>query len=85
MYLINLQKFSCENSTSNYFKMDSSFCPQNLVLETSTRSSTNSVIKQENGRDYKSIHDKTKPTTASLISNQHQQLNNKTGNLEGTK
>lgn len=60
--------------------MDSAFCPQSLVLETSTGSPVSAAIIQENGRDYKSMHDKTKAAAASLVSYQQQQLSNKTGN-----
>lgn len=45
------EKFTCDNSTNNLFRLNPDFCPQNLVVEGSEQV-TNSII-QENGRDYK--------------------------------
>lgn len=63
MYFFNfqLQRFSCNNSASNYFKEDSIFCLQNSANEkNSMEISTNNVVKDENSQG---LH----PSAASLV------------------
>lgn len=57
--------------------MDSAFCPQSLIKEdlTTKMPSNPAAIKQENGRDYKSMHDKNRPTAASLVLQQQPSIN----------
>ncbi|XP_058833011.1 A disintegrin and metalloproteinase with thrombospondin motifs adt-2 isoform X2 [Topomyia yanbarensis] len=45
------QKFSCNNSIDNFFRIDPNFCPEYPTL--SDKFTNN--IQQENGRDYKSL------------------------------
>ncbi|XP_055536789.1 A disintegrin and metalloproteinase with thrombospondin motifs adt-1 [Wyeomyia smithii] len=45
------QKFTCNSSTENFYRIDPFFCPESL---SSTDKYSNS-IQQENGRDYKSL------------------------------
>uniref|UniRef100_A0A336KUH1 CSON014126 protein n=1 Tax=Culicoides sonorensis TaxID=179676 RepID=A0A336KUH1_CULSO len=61
-YCINgrCEKFTCENSTENYFKIESDFCPQSLVFEQSKEKEQNLNTLQENGRDFKSLKLTTK-------------------------
>lgn len=56
-----LQRFSCNDSASNYFKEDSIFCVQNSAHEkTSMEISTNNVVKDENSQGLR-------PSAASLV------------------
>lgn len=49
------EKFLCHNSTTNYFQMDPTFCPDSLILDNHNVETFRSG--QENGRDYKSMVD----------------------------
>ncbi|XP_031616412.1 A disintegrin and metalloproteinase with thrombospondin motifs adt-1 isoform X2 [Contarinia nasturtii] len=60
------EKFSCNNSTSNYFTLDPSFCVQNIVNAKLTKNTTSSEPVTENGRDFKNV-DKMRPSAASLV------------------
>lgn len=64
-YCINgrCEKFSCENSTENYFRIESDFCPQNLIFEHSKEKEGALNTLQENGRDFKSLKLNAEATT----------------------
>lgn len=59
------QRFSCNNSASNYFKEDAIFCLKDRSHDkTSTEIATNNnVVKDENSLDYKGL----RPSAASLV------------------
>ncbi|XP_059620243.1 A disintegrin and metalloproteinase with thrombospondin motifs adt-2 [Phlebotomus argentipes] len=58
-YCINgrCQKFSCDNSTSNLYKIDPSYCPQSQVRETDSQSNASAPRVEE-----EKIRDKQNPT-----------------------
>lgn len=59
------QKFSCDNSTSNYFAMDTSYCSPSSVIAKMPKNATSSEVT-ESGRDLKK-NDKMRPSAASLV------------------
>lgn len=58
------QRFSCNDSASNYFKEDAIFCSKSHAHEkTPAEIATNNVVKDENSLDYKGL----RPSAASLV------------------
>jgi hypothetical protein len=47
-------KFTCKNSTENYYQLESTFCPENLVIDEHDTTQNHNVL-QENSRDYKAF------------------------------
>lgn len=71
------QKFTCENSSSNYFKLDSTFCNQNavaakIIMKNNNSSTSTSSISStsseaiDSGRDFKPL-DKIRPAATGLV------------------
>lgn len=76
-YCINgrCEKFSCNSSQTNYYKINLNYCPQNMIIE-DIKQKWNSLYHQENGRDYKSIR---------LINENHNNHNNNSKNIREGK
>lgn len=49
------EKFTCTNSSLNFYKVDPIFCPENFVVEEKYAEKVPTSVMQENGRDYKSF------------------------------
>lgn len=58
------QKFSCDNASTNYFKMDSAHCLQQAVKV--QRYNNTGTATNETARDFKNV-DQMKPSAASLV------------------
>lgn len=59
------QKFTCDNSTSNSFLMDTTYCTQIAINAKLTKNLTSSEVI-DSGRDIKNI-EKMRPSAASLV------------------
>lgn len=74
VFLFLSQKFSCQNKTENYFRVDASLCPENLIAQEQETSQNH--ILQENGRDYKSFDDnQNRNSTDTSIESQTEAVN----------
>lgn len=49
------ERFTCDNSTDNLFRLNPDFCPENLIVDNSSEQQVTNSIVQENGRDYKNV------------------------------
>ncbi|KAL7022303.1 hypothetical protein ACKWTF_012198 [Chironomus riparius] len=47
----NCEKFTCKNSTENYYRLEPTFCPESLIIENNDKSSNRNIL-QENARDF---------------------------------
>lgn len=78
--IVDRQKFTCDNSTVNYFKADPTFCPDNFVTErVPSTVSSNEILLDEPQRGYKKYHHRFSPSAASLV-----QEYNRNGRINAT-
>lgn len=66
--LNDFQKFTCDNSSSNYFKLDSTFCNPNSIMSKILKANNTSIeSSSESGRDFKPPPDRIRPSATGLV------------------